>query len=162
MNIVLIGFMGSGKTMIANALGQKLQRPVLSTDKIIEDSQKRSINAIFTESGEEVFRRIEHDVIKDVSQKDNVIIDCGGGVVLNPDNLLLLKKKGKVYFIHATPDVIYQRLKNDTSRPLLQVPQPLERIKELYQHRLPLYNQADVVIDANDASIDGPVAAILQ
>ena len=161
-NIVLIGFMGSGKSMIARQLGQRLKVEVVATDRLIEAKEGQAIDEIFKSKGETYFRNIERDIIKDVSLRRGIVIDCGGGVVCVKENLQNLKTNGIVFYLQATPEVIYQRIKHESHRPLLKVSDPLGHIKELYQHRLPLYNQADYVIDANDASIEGPVAEILK
>ena len=161
-NIVLIGFMGSGKSMIARELGDRLKAPVVATDDLAQAQEGKSVHEIFKSKGEAYFRNLEAEIIKEVSLRRGVIIDCGGGVVLHKENLKLLKTNGIVFYLQATPEVIYQRIKNEGHRPLLKVPDPLGRIKELYQQRLPLYNQADHTIDANDASIEGPVVEILK
>jgi len=161
-NIVLIGFMGSGKSMIARELGKRLNAEVIATDLLAETSQKLTIHEIFRSKGEAYFRDLETEIIKEVALRRGIIIDCGGGVVLRKENLKLLKANGIVFYLQATPEVIYQRIKHETHRPLLKTPDPLGCIKKLHQQRLPLYNQADYVIDANDASIEGPVVEILK
>lgn len=161
-NIVLIGFMGSGKSMVARSLAGLLKAELVSTDDLVEAKAGETINAIFAAHGEAYFRNLEHGIIKEVSLRQGIIIDCGGGVVLHKENLNLLKTSGIVFHLQATPEVIYQRIKKEGHRPLLKVPDPLGCIKELYQQRLPLYNQADFTIDANSASIEGPVAEILK
>jgi shikimate kinase len=161
-NIVLIGFMGSGKSMIAEALGKRLKRESVSIDGLIEAREGQSIAWIFEKKGEAYFRALEQDVIKGVTSRRGIIIDCGGGVVLRSENLKLLKTHGIVFHLQATPEVIFERIKSERHRPLLQVPDPLGTLKLLYQERLPLYNQADYIIDANDASIEGPVAEIIK
>lgn len=161
-NIVLIGFMGSGKSMIADALSGRLKRESVSIDRLIEHREGQSIAGIFEKKGEAYFRALEHTVIKEISNRRDIIIDCGGGVVLTQENLKLLKTHGIVFHLQASPEVIFERIRSERHRPLLQVPDPLGTLKLLYQQRLPLYNQADYIIDANDASIEGPVAEILQ
>ena len=161
-NIVLIGFMGSGKSMIARELAKRLKVDVLATDDLIEAKEGESINAIFRSKGETYFRNAESKIIKEISQRRGIIIDCGGGVVLRKENLQELKTNGIVFYLQATPEVIYQRIKNEGHRPLLKVPDPLGFITKLHNQRLPLYNQADHVIDANDASIEGPVVEIIR
>ncbi len=160
-NIVLIGMMGAGKSMVAAALAKKLNRSVLSTDAMIEASEHKSIKDIFAQHGEAYFRGREHNAVKIAAARQGVIIDCGGGVVLTPENFTLLKKSGTIIFLNASPEVIIQRIKGDVNRPLVNVPNPLARIKEIYTQRLPLYNQADIVVDANDPSVDAAVVEIL-
>ena len=161
-NIVLIGFMGSGKSVVARELGIRLACEVVSTDALIESNEGKSIQDIFTSKGEAFFRKLEADIIKGLSFRQGIIIDCGGGAVLIKENLQELKTNGKVFYLRASPEVIYQRIKNETHRPLLKTPDPLGRIKELLNQRLPLYSQADFIIDANDASIEVPVVEILK
>ena len=161
-NIVLIGLMGSGKSMIARELGKRLKASVVATDDLVEAKEGQAIHEIFKSKGEAYFRNLETEIIKEVSLRRGIIIDCGGGVVLVPKNLKFLKTNGIVFYLQATPLVIYQRIKNEKHRPLLKVPDPLGCIKELHQQRLPLYNQADYTVDANDASIEGPVVEILK
>ena len=161
-NIVLIGLMGSGKSMIARELGKRLKAQVVATDDLVQAKEGQAIHEIFKSKGEAYFRNLESEIIKEVSLRRSIVIDCGGGAVLRKENLQHLKANGIVFYLQATPEVIYQRIKNEKHRPLLKVPDPLGCIKELYQQRLPLYNQADYVIDANDASIEGPVAEILK
>ncbi len=161
-NIALIGFMGSGKSMIARELGKRLKRDVVATDDLAEAKEGKTIHEIFKSKGEAYFRNLESEIIKEVSLRQGIIIDCGGGAVLDLKNLQNLKVNGIVFYLEATPEVIYERIKNEKHRPLLKASDPLGCIKELYQQRLPLYNQADYTIDANDASVEGPVVEILK
>jgi shikimate kinase len=161
-NIVLIGFMGSGKSMIAEALGTRLKRECISTDHLIEARNAQPISRIFKEKGESYFRALEHEVIKEISVRQGIVVDCGGGVVLNNENLKLLKTNGIVFYLQASLEVIFERIKKEDHRPLLKGPDPLGTLRLLYQQRLPLYAQADHIIDANDASIEGPIAEILK
>ena len=161
-NIVLIGFMGSGKSMIARELGKRLKVNVIATDALAEALEGKTIHEIFKAKGEAYFRDLECGIVKDVSSREGVVIDCGGGVVLRKENLQHLKANGIVFYLQATPEVIFDRIKHETHRPLLNTPDPLGCIKELYQQRLPLYSQADFTIDANSALIEGPVVEILK
>lgn len=162
-NIVLIGLMGSGKSVIAKALAEKLGINLYSTDALIEKKAKKKIRNIVADNGWEYFRRLEHQTIKRIAVKKGVVIDCGGGVVVNPENLKLLRKNGKIIFLKASPAVIYKRIKNDPNRPLVhETANPLAVIKMLYKQRLPLYNQADITVNASHPSIAGPVARILK
>ncbi len=161
-NIVLIGFMGSGKTMIAHELGRRLKVKVVSTDDLAEAREGRSVLQIFETKGEAYFRDLEAGIVREIARGRGQVIDCGGGVVLCKENLPNLKANGIVFYLQAAPEVIYERVKHETHRPLLKSPDPLGCIKTLYQQRLPLYNLADYTIDANDASVEGPVNAILK
>jgi shikimate kinase len=161
-NIVLIGLMGSGKTIISKSLSKKLKADRFSIDEMIETKEKSSINKIVEKKGWPYFRLAEHRIVKKLSRKRSIVIDCGGGIVLNPANIELLKKNGIIFYLKASPQVIYKRLKGDKTRPLLNDPNPLARLKSIYKERLPLYSQADFIIDASDPSIEGPVAEILK
>ena len=161
-NIVLIGFMGSGKSKIARELGKRLNAQVVTTDDLAETREGQPIHEIFKSKGEAYFRKIESEIIKEISLRQGIIIDCGGGAVCSRENLQNLKAGGIVFYLQATPEVIYQRIRHEKHRPLLMVPDPLGSIKELYNQRLPLYNQAHYTIDANSASIEGPIVEILS
>ena len=154
-NIVLIGFMGSGKSSVSRQLGKLLKREVFSTDKIIEDREKRPISDIFTHSGEEYFRKCEHNVVKELATKSGVIIDCGGGIILDETNVQELKKNGVFFYLKATPEFLFEKVKNQKHRPLLQVEKPLEKIKQMLNDRSPLYEKAaDYTIISTDRTID--------
>ncbi len=161
-NIVLIGMMGSGKTMIAKALARKLKVKSYSTDTLVERRAKQPIKALVAQKGWPHFRAMEHKAVAGLAKKKGIIIDCGGGVVLNPQNLKLLKKHGIIFHLKATPEVIYQRIKGEANRPLIDTPDPLAAIKKIFKQRLPLYNQADYTLDASEPSLAGPVAQILS
>lgn len=148
--------------MIARQLGKRLKRQVVATDDLIEAGQGMKIMDIFKSKGEACFRDLERDIVLEVSRRQGIIIDCGGGVVLRKENLANLKTNGIVFYLQAAPEVIYERIRHERHRPLLKGPDPLGCIKELYIQRLPLYNQADHVIDANDPSIEGPIGEILK
>ena len=159
---MLIGLMGSGKSMVARALEARLGAPRFSIDEMIEAREGRPIHEIFQDPGEAYFRRLEHAIVLELAGYKGVIIDCGGGIVLNPAHLPLLKENGIVFHLKASPEVIYSRIKGDAARPLVNVPNPEERIAQLFKERMPLYDQADVVLDASDPSIEGVVARIIQ
>ena len=161
-NIVLIGFMGSGKTSVAKALSLKLKVKCFSTDRLIERKAKRSIAKIIEDKGWSYFRELEHKEVKKLSVKKGIIIDCGGGVVLNPKNIKLLKANGIIFYLKVTPQIIYNRLKDDKTRPLISGPNPKALIKEILKTRIPLYNQADFTVNASDPSVDVPVVQILK
>lgn len=161
-NIVLVGFMGSGKTMTANKLAEILGSRVISTDQVIEDREGRAITKIFEELGEAYFRKLEKDVIAEITLQNGVILDCGGGAVLDQENIKNLRKNGLIIYLSASPESIYENIKDHSSRPLLNVEDPLKRIGELLGQRKLLYEQADIVIDADHRSIDQITEDILK
>ena len=154
--------MGSGKSMTANRLSEILGRKVISTDKMIEEREGRPISRIFDESGEPYFRKVEKEIVAEVSQRSGVILDCGGGVVLDAQNRANLKKNGILIYLSASPDSIYKNIKNRAHRPLLNVKEPRARIAELLEEREPLYEQADFIIDADHRSIDQITKDVLK
>ncbi len=160
-NIVLIGFMGSGKSLTSNKLAKTLERKVFSTDSMIEKREGRSITEIFRDSGEAYFRKLEKEVVKEASSQNGIILDCGGGVVLDPENMSELKKNGLVFYLSAPSARIYANIKNQKHRPLLDVADPLAKIEELLAKRRPYYEKADVIIDA-DKPIDAMAEDILK
>ena len=148
-NIVLVGFMGSGKSTLARILKDRLKRPSVSTDNYIEQKEGRKISRIFTDSGEGYFRALEHKVIQEIAAQQGLIVDCGGGVVLNPDNVELLKKTGTMVYLSCVSQVIYERILMQPKRPLLDVGDPWAEIEKLLKVRTPLYEQADIIIDTS-------------
>ncbi len=149
-NIVLTGFMGTGKTEVGRALAQLKGLKLIDVDNEIENSEKMTINDIFEEFGEEKFREIETEMIEKVSREENVVISTGGGAVLKQQNMDALKKTGIVICLMATPETILERTGNSDERPLLKVEKPLEKINELLQFRRPYYEQADIIINTEE------------
>ncbi len=160
-NIVLFGFMGAGKTLVSKKLAQTLDCERVSTDEIIEAREQRTISEIFSDSGEPYFRNIEADVVREVALQHSLVIDCGGGVALSEDNIARLRRSGVLYYLKASPHVIYERVKDDKGRPILNVPNPAEKITELLAQRDPLYMQADHVIEVDILSADEIVQKII-
>ena len=161
-NLALIGFMGSGKTVAAKRLGELLERPVISTDQLVEERAGSKISYIFERFGENYFRKIERDIITEVAKQNHVIIDCGGGVVIDPHNLTQLKKKSVVIYLSASAEVIYERVKQYTHRPLLQNKDPQKTIKELLTTRLPYYQKADYTIETDGKTNEQVCDEILE
>lgn len=148
-NIVLTGFMGTGKTAIGKSLANILSWQFVDTDKIIEEREKMSINEIFQDKGESYFRDIESRVVSEVSNMKNVVVATGGGVVLKKNNMELLSKNGIIICLTASPEVIERRTVRDEKRPLLKTENRMEKIKELLEKRKPYYFCADLVIDTS-------------
>jgi len=150
-NIALIGFMGVGKTTVGEALASRLKKRFARTDDLIVELAKKPIPQIFREEGESRFRELEMEVVRQVSEEDDSVIDCGGGVVLNRLNIERLRRKSIIVLLTASPEKILRRLKNnDSERPLLSVPNQLERIKELLSAREAFYKEsADFEVDTS-------------
>lgn len=160
-SIYLIGFMGAGKTMIGKKLAAFLNKEVIDTDEEIIKAEKKSINAIFAEQGEEYFRLLESKMLKDLSNRD-AIITTGGGIVVKPENRQTLKENGNVFFLYATPEEIFKRLENDQSRPLLKGDK-MARIHDLYNNRMPLYREAaNVIIDTTNKDTEEIIKEIIK
>ena len=156
MNVILIGFMGVGKSTIANGLAKSLGFDVLDTDKMIEESQSRSINEIFATEGEESFREMESVILGNLLGKtDRSVISTGGGIVIREENIKELKSIGIVFWLDAGVDSILDRVSGNRDRPLLKTENPREKIVNLLSEREPLYERcADERIQTDDLSID--------
>lgn len=151
-NILLIGFMGSGKTSIGLKLSYKLQMAVEDTDKIIEARENTTISDIFATRGEGYFRKLELELLYEIRNSTNrKIYSLGGGTPVQLQNQSIICQCGKVVYLRAKPETIYDRLKGDTTRPLLQCDDPLSRIKDLISKRSFAYERcADFIIDVDD------------
>ncbi len=163
-NIVLIGFMGSGKTTFGKACAKKLGMDFLDADEYIVNKAGKSIPQIFAEDGEEAFRQLETEVLMNWRDHlSNTVLATGGGMPLRKENARLLKEIGRVEYLTATTKEIYDRVKGDTNRPLLQCDNPYEKICELMKQRKCLYeNAADVVIDTNSNDLDAIVEDMMH
>lgn len=150
-NVILIGFMGSGKTTVGLRLSYRLRRPVTDTDKEIEKEEKRSISEIFASDGETYFRDRETACLKKLLKgTKNQIISVGGGLPLREENRALMRELGRVFYLKASAQTIYDRLKHDTTRPLLQGDDPQNKIRTLLDERDVYYAQAaDVTINVD-------------
>lgn len=163
-NVILIGFMGCGKTSVGIRLSYSLKRTIIDTDKWIEKKQNMTVSEIFAKEGEQAFRQMETDCIKElINTADGQIISTGGGLPIREENHGLLKELGRVYYLKVTPEAVYERLKDDTTRPLLQGADPKAKIEELLLKRAPLYEKcADVIIEVSGKSFDEIIAEIMK
>ena len=149
-NIVLTGFMGTGKSEVSKELSKILGWKAIDVDTEIEKSQRMKITGIFKQFGELRFRDIETEMIKKLSKNKNVIISTGGGAVLRQENMDALRENGVIICLTATPETILKRISNNNDRPLLQVEDPLKKIQELLKFRMPYYEKADIMIDTEN------------
>ena len=154
-SIFLIGFMGAGKSTIARALQRELGFPLIEMDERIVKEQGMSINDIFAQYGEDHFRDIESQLIVDIGKEEPSIVSCGGGVVVRPQNTQNMKEIGRIVFLKATPETIYERVKNSTDRPILNGHMNVEYIAELMEKRRALYEEAaDITIQTDGKTRD--------
>jgi shikimate kinase len=143
-NVVLIGFMGSGKSTVGRELQHRLSYPLVDMDHVIEQRAGKPVTAIFAEDGESLFRDAETGLLQELAADggSGKIISTGGGVVCREENRNLLKQLGYVVWLHAPTEVILERTSKNTDRPLLHGSDPLERIRTLMEARGPLYEEA--------------------
>lgn len=155
-NVILIGFMGCGKTTVGLKLSYRLRRSIIDTDKEIEREEKRTISEIFAADGEPYFRDRETACLRKlIESTNNQIISVGGGLPMREENRRLLHELGQVFYLCAKGGTIYERVKDDTTRPLLQVEDPLSKIETLLHERDPYYREAaDVVINVDGKTFE--------
>ena len=151
-NIILVGFMGTGKSTVGKRISADLGMEYVDTDLLIEKRERRTINDIFETMGEGYFRTVEKEVVKEVSRKTQAVIDTGGGVVLDDGNIRNLKAGGTVFCLTASAENVYKRTKDHGHRPLLNVDDPIGKIEGLLKSRRRFYMKADyrVVTDDRD------------
>lgn len=153
-NIILCGFMGCGKTTVGENLKKKSGMNLIDTDAYIEETEGMTISKIFEKYGESYFRDLEYKACKELSKRSGIIISTGGGALTFQRNVDVLKENGTIVLIDVPLEVLKERLKNDTTRPLLQRPDKDEAMKELYKKRMPLYKSAsDVVINGDNSPL---------
>lgn len=154
--IILIGFMGSGKSSVGKELSKKTGYKLLDSDTCIEEKKKKSINEIFKDDGEQAFRDMESEFLKALAlSEESFILSTGGGMPCFNDNAKLIKEIGKSFYLMASPDSIMERLKNDTSRPLLRDGNRYEKINSLLSKREEYYKKAaDVIIETDGKTVN--------
>ncbi len=143
-NFILVGYMGCGKTTVGKNLARICRFTFLDTDELIEQQQGRTISEIFATDGEVAFRDMETEVLKDllVKKKNRLVLSTGGGMAVREENRKLLRQLGKVFYLKAKPETVYERVKGDTKRPLLQCEDPLSRIRDMQIQRESVYMEA--------------------
>lgn len=141
VRIAFVGLPGSGKSTIGRQLARRRGLAFLDTDHLIENRLGCSIREYFEREGEASFRDIEQDIIDEVTLTHDGVISTGGGSVLRPANREHLHQRAQVVYLRSSPEEIFRRLRHDTNRPLLQVDDPLSRLRDLYQVRDPLYRE---------------------
>lgn len=163
MNISLIGMMGCGKSTIGKLLVKNLENyTLIDTDEEIVKSQNCSINDIFSTKGEAFFRELESNILTDILKNNDQIISTGGGIIKSEFNLNQLKEKSIVIYLQADSHVLFERVKNNTERPLLNVENMQEKIEKLLKERQIKYEKAHITIDTNNKNIDIIVKEIVE
>jgi shikimate kinase len=160
-NIILVGFMGTGKSVIGKLLAEKLNRAFVELDDLIEKKEKMPIKDIFEKKGEPYFRLVEKEIAKEASQRKNIVISAGGGAIVDEENFKNLKNSGTIICLKASPDTILKRTKGMKTRPLLNVPNPKEQIEGLLKKRESFYNKADFSIETDNLNIEEVILKIL-
>lgn len=162
-NLVFIGFRGAGKTTLASALAEQLQRPILSTDVLIEQAAGQAISEYVPLYGWPAFRALERSVIHELAGIHHTIIDCGGGVVEQTDVMAVLCALGTIVWVDAEPDDIYRRLANSSGRPLLSTDDLRSDIDLHYTRRKPLYARySNVYVNTSQNTVSECRAQILN
>ncbi len=163
-NVALIGFMGTGKTAVGEALAKKLNREFIELDALIEQKAGKSIPKIFQQDGEVAFRELEIEVTKEIASKENLVIACGGGLVLNKINIDRLNSNSVIVYLTASPNVILKRTLTDgEGRPLLNVSDRASEIRELLRFRRPFYERAaDIKLNTSKLDINTVAEQIIM
>ena len=164
LRCALVGMPGAGKSTVGRQLAQRMGVPFVDLDHHLEKQLGCSIRQFFEAEGEERFRTLESEALADIAQRPGgMVLSTGGGAVLRPENRDCLRRFGAVMYLRASPDDIFRRIRHDKTRPLLQVAQPLERLRELYAQRDPLYRQtAHYVIETGRPSVGTLVNMIVM
>jgi shikimate kinase len=152
-NIALIGFMGTGKTSVGRLVAEQLHFDYVDTDEMIQSATGKSITDIFQTDGEKAFRNLEEKVVEELAHRHKTVISTGGGLPTNPENLIKLKTHALVVCLWASPEKIWERVKNQSHRPLLHDPDPRKKIRELLAVRGPAYKKADVLLNTEVRSL---------
>jgi shikimate kinase len=161
-NLYLVGFMGTGKSTVGRRVAEKLGFRFIDVDKAIEKEEGLSVTQLFAQRGEEAFRELERSFIESGHPDSNCIVSCGGGLSV-PDGMPeLLKEKGVAVCLWATPEVIYERTKGNSTRPLLNVPDPLPNIRKLLEQREPRYRATGNLVSTVDRGLAAVTEAVLR
>ncbi len=152
-NIALIGFMGTGKSSVGQLVATQLHFTFLDTDHVIEARAGKSISDIFAQQGEPAFRELEKKIVGELVTRKKTVISTVGGLPANPENLGSLKTHSLVVCLWASPEKIWERVRSQTHRPLLNEPDPLAKIRKLLEEREPHYRQADVLLNTELRSL---------
>jgi shikimate kinase len=161
--LVLVGLPGSGKSTVGRSLARRLRLSFVDSDQLIEQRIGCSIREFFAREGEARFRDEEQQALADIAAGPSCVLATGGGAVLRPANRDILRQAGHVIYLRSTPEELWRRLRRDTKRPLLQVSDPLGKLREMFAERDPLYREiAEFVIDTGRPSVPALVGLVLM
>jgi shikimate kinase len=161
-NIFLVGFMGAGKSTVGKILAEKTGYSFYDADQYIEEKAGTTITQIFAEHGEPYFRDLESEATQELAKNQNQVIATGGGVVQRDRNWDAMKENGVTVYLKASVETIWERIKDDTTRPLLQVENPVETARELLNKRTPMYEKADIIVLTDNLSLEQAADEILS
>ena len=163
MIFVLVGMPGSGKSTVARTLSRRLELPLADSDQVIEQRLGCAIRDYFDTHGEAAFRDVEEQVIDELTQGPALVLATGGGAVLRPANRQRLHERGTVIYLRSSPEQLFKRLRHDTRRPLLQGGDALQKLRDLYEERDPLYRDcAHFVVDTRGSTLSMLVNRIVM
>lgn len=162
-NIVLIGFMGTGKSTVSEYLSSRFAMRTVEMDQVIAEREKMSIPEIFAVHGEEYFRDLETGLLVEMQSHKNTVISCGGGAALREKNVVQMKKNGKVVLLTASPETVYERVKNSKGRPVLDGRKNVKGILELMEQRRDRYEAAaDIVVNTDNKTVPQVCEELVQ
>jgi shikimate kinase len=161
--IALVGMPGSGKSTVGRHLARRFDLQFVDTDHEIERRIGQSVRTFFETHGEVAFRDLEHQVLTDLAPEPGTVLATGGGTVLRPENRDILRRHRRVVYLRSTPDELFRRMRHDSHRPLLQVADPLLRLRDLFRDRDPLYRQtAHYTVEAARPSVSSLVNMVVM
>lgn len=153
-NIMLIGFMGAGKSTVSRELSIMTGKKEVDIDRVIVEKEERPISEIFEKDGEEYFRRVETETLIEIQKENDLIVSCGGGIVVKEENVAHMKENGVIVLLTANPETIYERVRYSKDRPILNGNMNVDFIKELMEKRREIYlSVADIIVKTDNKSI---------
>ena len=161
-NLALSGVMGTGKSSVGRLVAEALHFTFLDTDEVITSRAGKSVAEIFAQEGEAAFRQRERLLVEELAKRDKTVIATGGGLPVNPENFASLKSHALIVCLWASPEKIWERVRHQSHRPLLQDPDPQAKIKSLLEARKPVYQQADILMNTEVRSCREVAAQVIH
>ena len=161
-NLYLVGFMGTGKSAVGRSVAERLNYRFLDSDRTIEEKEGREIRQIFDTEGEAFFRRLEKSFVESGHPKVSCVVSCGGGRIAQPGMLKKMRSLGPVVCLLASPETVYERIKGNKKRPLLNVEDPMSRICELLSEREPIYKKAGTEVLTDGRTISDIASHVIR